>query len=132
MTKWYCTIAKYRGIKLRHKLVTVVYIIRTDFPAPTIIISLSLTTSATITWSQPEGSLAADDYTISLQRLTGNNQQLCPTVTDSRQMTITTTSMSFTNLQEFSIYTVTVTARAFGTPRISTHEFTTLPTGTVT
>ena len=37
--------------------------------------------------------------------------------------------MSLTNLQELSIYTVTVTARAFGTPRTSTHEFTTLPTG---
>ena len=104
----------------------------TDFPAPTITSSSITATSVTITWSQPEGSLAADDYTISLQRLTGNNRQLCPTITDSRQMTITTTSMSFANLQEFSIYTVTVTARAFGTPRTSTpHEFITTSAGTV-
>ena len=104
----------------------------TDFPAPTITSSSITATSVTITWSQSEGSLAADDYTISLQRLTGNNRQLCPTITDSRQMTITTTSMSFTNLQEFSIYTVTVTARAFGMSKTSTpHEFTTTSTGTV-
>ena len=101
----------------------------TDFPAPTITSSSITATSATITWSQPEGSLAADDYIISLQRLTGSNRQLCPTITDNRQMTITTTSLSFTNLQEFSIYTVTVTARAFGTPTTSTHEFTTTSTG---
>ena len=102
----------------------------TDFLAPTITSSSITATSVTITWSQPEGSLAADDYTISLQRLTGNSRQLCPTITDSRQMTTTTTSMSFTNLQEFSIYTVTVTARAFGTPRTSTpHEFTSISTG---
>ena len=102
----------------------------TDFPAPTITSSSITATSVTITWSQPEGSLAADDYTISLQRLTGSNRQLCPTITDSRQMTTTTTTeICFTNLQEFSIYTVTVTARAFGTPRTSTHEFTTLQIG---
>ena len=103
----------------------------TDFPAPTITSSSITATSVTITWSQPEGSLAADNYTISLQRLTGNNRQLCPTITDSRPITTTTTTTqtSFINLQEFSIYTVTVTARAFSTPRISTHEFTTLSTG---
>ena len=101
----------------------------TDFPAPTITSSSITATSVTITWSQPEGSLAADDYTISLERLTDSDRQLCPTITDSRQMTITTTSMSFTNLQEFSIYTVTVTARVFATPRTSTHEFITTTAG---
>ena len=102
----------------------------TDFPAPTITSSSITATSVTITWSQPEGSLAADDYTISLQRLTGSNRQLCPTITDNRQMTITTTSMSFTNLHEFSIYIVTVAARVFSVSRMSTHEFTTTSAGT--
>ena len=102
----------------------------TDFPAPTITSSSITATSVTITWSQPEGSLAADDYTISLQRVTGNNRQLCPTITDNRQMTTTTTSISFTNLQEFSIYTVIVTARVFGMSRTSTpHGFITTSTG---
>ena len=104
----------------------------TDFPAPIITSSSITATSVTITWSQPEGSLAADDYTISLQRLTGSNRQLCPTITDSRQMTITTISTSFTNLQEFSIYTITVTARVFGVSRTSTpHEFITISTGNI-
>ena len=97
---------------------------------PTITSSSITATSVTITWSQPEGSLAADDYTISLQRLTDSNRQLCPTITDSRQMTTTTTLMSFTNLQEFSIYTVTVTGRVFGVSRTSNlYEFTTTPAG---
>ena len=104
----------------------------TDFPAPTITSSSITATSVTITWSQPEGSLAADDYTISLQRLIGSNRQLCPTITDSRQMTTTTltTSMNFTNLDEFSIYIVTVAARVFAVSRMSTHEFTTTSAGT--
>ena len=103
----------------------------TDFLAPTISSSSITATSVTIIWSQPEGSLAADNYTISLQQLTGNNRQLCPTNMDSRIINTTTTSMSFTNLQEFSIYTVTVTARVFGTSKTSIpHEFTTTSAGT--
>ena len=115
---------------LTHSALFIVVHCYTDFPAPTITSSSITATSATITWSQPEGSLAADNYTISLQRLTGSNRQLCPTITDNRQMTTTTTSISFTNLQEFSIYTVTVTARVFGMSRTSTpHEFTSISTG---
>ena len=103
----------------------------TDFLAPTIISSSITATSVIITWSQPEGSLAADNYTISLQRLTGNNRQLCSTNTDSRIINTTTASTSFINLQEFCIYTVTVTARVFGTSRTSTpHKFTTTSAGT--
>ena len=98
--------------------------------SPTITSSSITATSVTITWSQLVGSLAADDYTISLERLNGSNRQLCPTITDSRQMTTNTTSMSFTNLQEFSIYIVTVTGRLYCMSRTSTlHEFTTASTG---
>ena len=100
-----------------------------DFVMPTVMFSSLTATSVTINWSHPEGSLEAEDYTIFLQRLVGNNRQLCPTITDSRQITITTTSTSFTNLQEFSIYTVTVTARVFDVLRTSTYEITTLSAG---
>ena len=100
-----------------------------DFVMPTVMSSSLTATSVTINSSHPEGSLAADDYTIFLQRLTANNRQLCPTVTDSRLMTTNTTSMSFTDLQEFSIYTVTVTARVFDVLRTSTYETTTLSAG---
>ena len=101
-----------------------------DFALPTVM-SLSLTaTSVTIGWFQPADNLAANNYTIFLN-LTDSNQQLCPTVEDSRQMTTNATSMNFIDLQEFNIYTVTVSARVFGVTRTSTpHEFTTLPAGT--
>ena len=91
--------------------------------------SLLTAKSVTINWSQPEGSLEAEDYTIFLQRSIGNSRQLCLIITDSRRMIITTTTTSFTNLQEFSIYTVTVTARVFDVLRTSTYEITTLSAG---
>ena len=99
---------------------------------PTIMSSSLTATSVTITWSQPEGSLAADDYIISLHQLTNSNQTLCTTSMNNQTMMTTSaaTSMNFTNLMEFNIYSVTVTARAFGTSRTSILEFTTLPAGT--
>ena len=102
-----------------------------DLVVPTIISSSLTATSVTITWSQPEGSLAADDYIISLHQLTDNNQTICTTSMDNQTLMTTsaTTLMNFINLMEFTIYSVTVTARAFGTSRTSTLEFTTLPAG---
>ena len=101
-----------------------------DFMMPTVMSSSITATSVAITWSQSEGSLAADDYTISLQQLTGSNRQLCSAVVDRRPaVTTTSTSMNFTDLQEFSIYTVRVTARVFDVLRTSTYEVITLPAG---
>ena len=93
-------------------------------------------TSVSITWTQPEFSLPVLDYTVSLTRVTGSGQVLCPSVMDSRHPVTTManiTIMEFTDLQEFSTYTVTVTARfsAFGlTLQTSTSmDFTTLSAG---
>ena len=76
-----------------------------------IVTTLSLTaTSVTISWSLPEFSLPVVEYTVSLTRVTGSGQPLCVLVEDNRPaVTTTDTSMSFTGLEEFSTYTVTVT-----------------------
>ena len=77
-------------------------------------------TSITISWSpQPaQFRLPVVEYTVSLTRVTGSSQTLCPGVMDSRRPAVTTTgtSMSFTGLEEFSTYTVTVptTFNVFG------------------
>ena len=80
---------------------------------PAIITTSSLTaTSVTISWSpQPaQLHLPVVEYTVSLTRVTGSGQVLCTQVVDSRPaVTTTDTSMSFTGLEEFSTYTVTVT-----------------------
>ena len=50
------------------------------------------------------------EYTVSLTQVTVSGQALCTQVMDSRPaVTTNDTSMSFTDLEEFSTYTVTVT-----------------------
>ena len=70
-------------------------------------------TSIIISWSsQPaQFRLPVVEYTVSLTRVTGSGQALCSGAMDSRRPAVTTsaTSMSFTGLEEFSTYTVTVT-----------------------
>ena len=69
-------------------------------------------TSVTISWSpQPaQFRLPVVEYTVSLTRVTGSVQALCTAVVDSRPVVTTTdTSITFTDLEEFSTYTVTVT-----------------------
>ena len=101
---------------------------------PPVIYMLPTATSVTITWTQPEFSLPVLNYTVSLTRVTGSDQVLCPSVMDTRPPVTTmatVTSMLFTDLQEFSTYTVTVTAR-FNTTvaqRPTSMEFTTLSAG---
>ena len=76
-----------------------------------VVTTSSLTaTSVTISWSpQPaQFHLPVVKYTVSLTRVTGNGQALC-TRSSYGQQTTTDTSMSFTGLEEFSTYTVTVT-----------------------
>ena len=77
-------------------------------------------TSVTITWTQPEFSLPVAGYTVTVTRVTGSGQVLCPSFVEEDQSTTTSpnvTTTTFTGLQEFSSYTVRVTANfnpAFG------------------
>ena len=77
-------------------------------------------TSVIITWTQPEFSLPVAGYTVTVTRVTGSGQVLCPSFVEEDQSTTTSpsvTTTTFTGLQEFSSYTVRVTANfspAFG------------------
>ena len=102
--------------------------------APRISVALLTSKSISISWTLPEFSLQSVQYNISLSRQTiENSQTLCPTVEDSRNFLTTTNSTSFTDLEEFSSYRVTVTAvyDAFGVTRMasSNEGFTTLSAG---
>ena len=99
---------------------------------------MSLTSmSVTITWTQPEFSLPVINYTVSLSRVTGSGQVLCTSYMDVRPSVTTmanVTSMNFMDLQEFSTYNVTVTARFSVTfsslpQAFSNMQFTTLSAG---
>ena len=108
--------------------------------APKISIELPNSKSVDISWTLSEFGLQnmVQYYSISLTRqTTGNSQALCPSIEDSRNFPNTTNSLiSFTDLEEFSSYRVTVTAvyDAFGVTRMasSNEEFTTLSAGTST
>ena len=82
-------------------------IFTTGAMAASITISSLTATSVTISWTQPDFSLPG--ITMSLTRVTGSGQALCTQVMDNNRTTTTDTSMSFTGLEEFSNYTVTVT-----------------------
>ena len=71
--------------------------------------NISLRTSIIfISWSPPEFHLPVVHYIATLSRVTG--QELCPEFVDNRTRVLTgATSTSFTDLEEFSAYTVTVT-----------------------
>ena len=88
-------------------------ILTTGVIAASITISSLNATSITISWSpQPaQFRFPVVEYTVSLTRVTGSGQALCPGVMGSRRPAVTTTetSMSFTGLEEFNTYTVTVT-----------------------
>ena len=70
-------------------------------------------TSVTVSWSPQPAQLRLPVvvYTVSVTRVTGSGQALCPGVMDSRRPSVTTivTSMPFTGLEEFSTYAVIVT-----------------------
>ena len=95
-------------------------------------------TSVTITWTQPEFSLPVIGYTVTVTRVTGSGQVLCTSFVEEDQSTTTSpsvTTTTFTGLQEFSSYTVRVTANftpAFGISAPMAEEsmtFTTLSSG---
>ena len=94
-------------------------------------------TSVAISWTQPPFSFIPVGYTVTLARVTGNEQVLCSTVADSRPtMDSNVTAMEFTDLHEFSTYTVMVTPRfsEFGDSitASSSARFTTLSAGKFT
>ena len=107
---------------------------------PSISLSAPATaTSASLSWTLPDDlNLPVVEYTVSLTRVIGSDQILCPSVKDNSNSTISnnTKSVSFTDLEEFSSYRVTVTAvyDAFGVTRMasSNEGFTTLSAGTST
>ncbi len=71
-------------------------------------------TSVTLSWTQATNSLPAESYTLSLTRMTGDDNEVCALPDTRSMMNIppSTTSMEFTNLAEFSTYTFTVIAVA--------------------
>ena len=106
---------------------------------PANVTTLSLTaTSVTISWSpQPaQFHLRVVEYAVLMKRVNGSGQALCNQVMDSKsEVAITDTSMSFTGLEEFSTYTVTVTTtfNVFGCNKTEVAEmvFTTSSAGTI-
>ena len=104
-----------------------------DFRRPINITFSSLTaTSMTISWTQPPFSLPMDVYRVELRRVT-SARQLCQVVeNDKFKITNGTPTVNFTNLQVFSIYSVTITVTlpsGFTATLIPTVEFTTKAAG---
>ena len=104
-----------------------------DFSRPINITFSSLTaTSVTLSWTQPPFSLPMDEYRVELRRVTGA-RQLCTMVEDNKsKMTTGISTVEFTNLQEFSIYSVTITVTlpsGFNATLAPTVEFTTKAAG---
>ena len=104
-----------------------------DFNRPINIDFLSLTaTSVTISWTQPPFSLPMDEYRVDLRRVT-DARQLCKDVKDDKfKITNGTPTVNFTNLHEFSIYSVTITVTlpsGFTATLTPTVEFTTKRAG---
>ena len=105
-----------------------------DFSRPLSIIFSSITaTSVTISWTQPPFSLPMDEYRVELRRVTGA-RQLCQEIEDYKSKMITDIStVDFSNLHEFSIYSVTITVilpSGFTATLTPTVEFTTKAAGT--
>ena len=73
-----------------------------------------------------------DEYRVDLRQITGA-RQLCAMLEDSRsRMTSGTSTVDFSNLQEFSIYSVTITVilpSGFTATLTPTVEFTTKAAG---
>ena len=69
-----------------------------------------------------------DEYRVELRRVTGERQLMCSSFQDNKIMVTTGTSTVLTNLQEFSIYNVTITAvlSEFDATLNSTTDFITL------
>ena len=93
------------------------------FEAPTVTAQVESPTSIRVTFAHPSGSLAAESYDIQY------TQTLCGSVQDSDTTTDVQSPLTFTSLQEFSSYDITVTARAFSAVLATTEQATTSPAG---
>ena len=79
-----------------------------DLLQPTVALSTFDATSVSITWTQPEFSLPVAQYTVQVSE-TG----ICPSSAEASQSTTTSSgdmNTTFTGLQSFSQYNITVTA----------------------
>ena len=94
-------------------------------------------TSVTVSWEQPQGSFIPVEYTVVVERVTGSGQTLCPDVEDSKDpvQISTAASLTFPELEEFSMYSVELAARfnEFGSSHTlcSTETFMTLSAGII-
>ena len=86
-------------------------------------------TSIRVIFAQPSGTLAADSYDIQYARVTGAGQTLCASVEDTGTDTDVQSPFTITNLEEFSSYDITVTARAFSAMHATTEQAMTSPAG---
>ena len=78
--------------------------------APVVTSSVTAT-SATIVLSQPMDSLPADQYTVTLTRITGDEQFICTLVPHTVTMTTSSNFVLLEGLEEFSVYSLTLEAR---------------------
>ena len=79
--------------------------------APQVTATLLNATSLSISWTLPDFSPPVLSYAVSLTRITGSGQELCPFADDVRPTIVTTyTSIECTGLEEFSSYNITVNA----------------------
>ena len=81
-------------------------------------IPLANITSVQVTWNQPEGGLAVDEYVVAYLRLNGRDGQ-CSSFQDEGNVTVRAGREEETNsanlyLQAYSVYSCTVTARKDG------------------
>ena len=91
-------------------------------------------TSIRVTFTQPSGSLAAESYDIQYTRVTGAGQTLCANVQDTGATTDMQSPVTITDLEEFSSYDITVTARVFSVfsaMRATTEQAMTSPAGVI-
>ena len=75
-------------------------------------------TSVQVTWNQPDGGLAADEYVVFYRRLNGRDGQ-CSSFQDGGNVTVRAereggSYNSILNLQAFSVYCCIVTVRKGG------------------
>ena len=95
---------------------------------PVVTISSLVNTAVTISWTRPD--LLAVTYTVSMTRVTGRGQVLCPDNADEKPAVETRESTtSFTGLEEFSVYMVTVSAAFGDTTKTANKTFTSQSAG---
>ena len=98
-------------------------------------IPLANITSVQVTWNQPEGGLAVDEYVVSYHLLNGRDEQ-CSSFQDEGNVSVRAGDegvpyTSILHLQAYSVYCCIVTARKGGGAlhNITSFNFTTNSTG---